>query len=95
MRVDEEETGGVGENFDPISVLSNTKTKYQNTNQEIKEPPVEEVLMCKTLWPESQKLYGHAHEVLCIAASHLGDMAASACKSKSEQYTSIIIWKIL
>ena len=31
MRVDEEETGGVGENFDPISVLSNTKTKYQNT----------------------------------------------------------------
>jgi hypothetical protein len=25
MRVDEEETGGFGENFDPMSVLSNTK----------------------------------------------------------------------
>ncbi len=40
--------------------------------------------MSKTLWPESQKLYGHAHEVFCIATSHQGDMAASACKSKSE-----------
>jgi hypothetical protein len=53
MRVDEEDTGGVGENFDPISVLSNTKTTYQSMNQEIKEPPVEEILMSKTLWPES------------------------------------------
>lgn len=84
MRVDEEETGGVGENFDPMSVLSNTKSTYQSMNKEIKEPPVEEILMSKTLWPESQKLYGHAHEVFCIATSHQGDMAASACKSKSE-----------
>jgi hypothetical protein len=53
MRVDEEETGGVGENFDPMSVLSNTKTTYQSMNHEIKEPPVEEILMSKTLWPES------------------------------------------
>lgn len=30
MRVDEEETGGVGENFDPMSVLSNTKSTYQS-----------------------------------------------------------------
>ena len=80
--MNEEETGGVAEDFDPNSVLSNQKVKDRSTLTEIKEPFVEDVLMSSTLWPESQKLYGHAFEICCIAASHKGDCAASACNAR-------------
>ena len=93
MRVDEQETGGTGENFDPMSVLSNTKVSQ--VLNEITQPPVEDILMSRTLWPESQKLYGHAFEIFCMAMSHKGDYAASACKAKQEKYADIIIWKII
>ena len=43
LRVDESETGGVGQDFDPMSVLSNTKAGKVIEN--ISEPPVEDVLM--------------------------------------------------
>lgn len=50
-RVDDEE-GGVGLDFDPNKILSNTKENDKEIIDNIVEPPVEDVLMCKTLWPE-------------------------------------------
>ena len=50
MRVDEEQEGGAGNEFDPMTVLTNTK-KTQEVIQ-VAEPPVEDVLMARTLWPE-------------------------------------------
>ena len=94
LRVDEEETGGMGGEFDPVTVLSNIKQDNTLLPQ-ITQAPVEEVLMARTLWPESQKLYGHAMEVFCVVASHKGDCAASSCKAKSEAFSDIIIWKIV
>jgi elongator complex protein 2 len=90
LRVNESEVGGVAEDFDPTSVLSNTKLTMDASD--IKEPPIEEILMARTLWPESQKLYGHPYELFCLTASHKGDIAASACKSKQEDHAGIIIW---
>ena len=52
MRVDEEEGGGIGPDFDPNKILSNTKDKADELIEDIVEPPVENVLMSKTLWPE-------------------------------------------
>ena len=50
-RVDDEfEGGGTGLDFDPISFLSTKKADTIIGN--IIEPPVEDVLMSKTLWPE-------------------------------------------
>ena len=86
----EEGAFGNPTNFDPMSILSNAK-KAKDVGI-IKEPPVEDELMTHTLWPESQKLYGHAFEIFCIAASHKGDCAASSCKAKQEIYADIIIW---
>ena len=80
MRVNEEEEGGQGAEFDPITVLSNTGKKIQEVIR-VAEPPVEDVLMARTLWPEQQKLYGHVFEVFVVAASNKGDIAASACKA--------------
>ena len=50
MRVDEAEEGGAGAEFDPITVLSNQKKTVEVLK--VKEPPVEDVLMARTLWPE-------------------------------------------
>ena len=91
MRVNEEEEGGFGEDFDPVSVLSNKKKQDLII---VAEPPVEDVLMARTLWPEQQKLYGHVYEVFCIATSHKGDTAASACKAMEAKYADIIIWDL-
>ena len=92
MRVDEEAEGGAGEEFDPVSVLSNKK-KTQDLIK-VAEPPVEDVLMARTLWPEQQKLYGHVYEVFCIASSHRGDVAASACKAMEAKFADIVIWDL-
>jgi hypothetical protein len=92
-RVDDNFEGGAGSEFDPVTVLSN-KNKDKELISSINEPPVEDVLMARTLWPEKQKLYGHVFEVFCIAASHRGDIAASACKAKEPKYADIIVWDL-
>jgi elongator complex protein 2 len=92
QRVDDEEGGGIGADFDPNLILSNTKV--EGVIEDVVEPPVEDVLMSKTLWPEQQKLYGHAFEVFCITTSYRGDCAASASKAKDKKYADIIIWDL-
>lgn len=52
LRVNEEEVGGMGDNFDPESVLTNTRQET-GVIQNVVSPPVEEILMSRTLWPES------------------------------------------
>lgn len=91
-RVDDEEGGGTGLDFDPNMILSNSKPDEIIEN--IIEPPVEDVLMSKTLWPEQQKLYGHVFEIYCVATSHQGDCAASTSKAKDKKYADIIIWDL-
>lgn len=80
LRVDDEEEGGVGGEFDPVTVLTNVNKQKELI--QITEPPVEDVLMARTLWPEQQKLYGHVFEIFCVASTYAGDCAASACKAK-------------
>ena len=55
------------------------------------EPPVEEHLLQNTLWPETQKLYGHGYEVFCVASSPDGKYIASACKVKKNQMPKLRI----
>lgn len=51
LRVNEETEGGVGiDNFDPNKILSNVKEDTSITI--VNEPPVEDILMSRTLWPE-------------------------------------------
>jgi len=43
-------------------------------------PPSEENLLQNSLWPETEKLYGHDNELYAVAASPDGSLLASACK---------------
>lgn len=55
-------------------------------------PPTEETLMQNTLWPETQKLYGHGYEIFALCASSDGKLLASACKAANAEHAQIILW---
>ena len=58
----------------------------------ITKPPVEDLLLQNTLWPEVQKLYGHGFEIFSLAARNDGLVLASTCKASKQEYADIIIW---
>ncbi|KAG2482428.1 hypothetical protein HYH03_018632 [Edaphochlamys debaryana] len=60
--------------------------------QVIREPPLEEHLAQNTLWPETQKLYGHGNDVFCAAASPDGRFVASACKAQTAATAAVWVW---
>ncbi|KAI1812887.1 elongator complex protein [Poronia punctata] len=60
---------------------------------EIDHPPFEDSLSRHTLWPETEKLYGHGYEISCLAVSHAGDIVASACKASSLNHAVIRLFE--
>jgi len=59
---------------------------------ELSQPPVEEILLQRTLWPELQKLYGHGYEVYQCSAAPDGTLVASSCKASHQQYAAVMLW---
>ncbi|KAM5342518.1 hypothetical protein ACJ41O_013484 [Fusarium nematophilum] len=74
------------EAMDPASVVKKSQL-------EIDHPPFEETLSRHTLWPETEKLYGHGYEISCLAASHDGSLVASACKASSTNHAVIRLFE--
>ncbi len=50
---------------------------------------MESHLLQNTLWPETQKLYGHGFEIFCLCSSSDGKYVASACKVGVEEYITV------
>ncbi|KAJ2485141.1 Elongator subunit elp2 [Coemansia sp. RSA 2320] len=59
---------------------------------DVPEPPLEELLLRHTLWPEVDKLYAHPYEIFAVAAAHRGDWIATACKAASERHAAIRLY---
>ncbi|CAG9999724.1 unnamed protein product [Clonostachys byssicola] len=74
------------EAMDPASIV---KKSYL----EIDHPPYEETLSRHTLWPETEKLYGHGYEISCLTTSHDGKLIASACKASSTNHAVIRLFE--
>ncbi|KAL8642683.1 MAG: hypothetical protein Q9228_000651 [Teloschistes exilis] len=55
--------------------------------------PTEDNLARHTLWPESEKLYGHGYEISAVAASHDGSVIATACKASTLEHAVIRLFK--
>ncbi|KAI1260011.1 elongator complex protein [Xylariaceae sp. FL1019] len=60
---------------------------------ETDHPPFEESLSRHTLWPETEKLYGHGYELSCLAVSHDGTLIASACKASSINHAVVRLFE--
>lgn len=72
--------------MDPASIVKKSQL-------DLDRPPFEEILSRATLWPESEKLYGHGYELSCLAASHDGKLVASACKASSLNHAVIRLFE--
>jgi elongator complex protein 2 len=78
-------------NFDPSQMLTNKQHIYsEKFNYSI--PPDEDFLTNNTLWPETNKLYGHGYEIISVAASHDGSIIASGGKAQSEKHSKLFLW---
>ena len=60
---------------------------------DLDHPPLEDHLARHTLWPESEKLYGHGHEISAVAASHGGTVIATACRASSIDHAVIRLYE--
>lgn len=74
------------EAIDPASVV-------HKSTLNINHPPLEDHLSRHTLWPETEKLYGHGYEISCLAASHDGSLIATACKASSIDHAVIRLFE--
>eukprot|EP00039_Didymoeca_costata_P030246 m.28618 g.28618 ORF g.28618 m.28618 type:complete len:817 (-) comp8016_c0_seq1:43-2493(-) len=60
--------------------------------QNFTDAPLEQQLLQNTLWPETQKLYGHGFEVISVSVSNDKSMIMSTCKATSAEYAAIHVW---
>ncbi|KAK4056653.1 Elongator subunit elp2 [Microbotryomycetes sp. JL221] len=55
-------------------------------------PPFEEQLLGSTLWPETEKLYGHGFEIVSVAVAHGTSLLASVCKATSTEHAVVRLY---
>ncbi|RDW89310.1 WD40 repeat-like protein [Coleophoma cylindrospora] len=72
--------------IDPASITHKSTLDLQH-------PPLEDHLSRHTLWPETEKLYGHGFEISALAASHDGSVIATACKASSLDHAVIRLFE--
>ena len=60
----------------------------------VDRPPLENTLARHTLWPESEKLYGHGYEISAVACSHDGTVVATSCRASSLEHAAIRLYTI-
>jgi len=72
--------------IDPASIVHRSTLEFDH-------PPFEEHLSRHTLWPETEKLYGHGYEISALAASHDGSIVATACKASSIDHAVIRLFE--
>ncbi|KAI8052937.1 WD40-repeat-containing domain protein [Syncephalis plumigaleata] len=65
-------------------------SRVPGSSDELPErPPLDEQLQQLTLWPETEKLYGHVFEIIAIAASHDGRFLATACRATGPEHAVV------
>ncbi|GAA5895240.1 hypothetical protein JCM8208_005945 [Rhodotorula glutinis] len=56
------------------------------------QPPLEEQLLGSMLWPEVEKLYGHAFELVAVASAHSSPLIATACKATAPEHAVVRLY---
>jgi len=79
-------------NFNPDEMLTNKPASMYVNKYDYSIPPDEDFLTNNTLWPESNKLFGHGYEIISLSVSHDGRIIASGGKSQSEKHSKLFLW---
>lgn len=58
-------------------------------------PPLEEDIVLHSRWPETGRLFGHSHEVVCLAVSACGRVVATAARARDAASAAIRLWDAL
>ena len=82
--------GGVIENEDSTSAAP-----AMNELTALTSAPTEDLLSRHTLWPETEKLYGHGYEISAVAYSSSANILATACKASSIDHAVIRLYDCL
>ena len=76
-------------------VLGLTTKTSSDTEINLKNNVVtEDLLNSYTLWPESNKLYGHGYEISVTVVNSSGTILASACKSQTKEHSRVFLWDL-
>eukprot|EP00124_Ichthyophonus_hoferi_P005461 Ihof_evm3s798 gene=Ihof_evmTU3s798 len=70
----------------------NPPTFTYQPERALDEPPHETYLSRNTLWPETQKLYGHGYDIFSLATNHKGTLLVSACKATTNEHALMRVW---
>ena len=68
-------------------------SQNQDSDHDADHPPIEDQLARHTLWPESEKLYGHGHEISAVAVSSDATLVATACRASSIDHAVIRLYE--
>ncbi|KAG9126160.1 hypothetical protein FRC07_004630 [Ceratobasidium sp. 392] len=90
-----EDARPAGASLPPLG-LSNKATDNAEASSEDTEtveppshPPFESELATITLWPETEKLFGHGYELHTLAVSPSGSLVATACRATSREHAVV------
>eukprot|EP01102_Stenamoeba_stenopodia_P015164 TRINITY_DN5143_c0_g1_i1.p1 TRINITY_DN5143_c0_g1~~TRINITY_DN5143_c0_g1_i1.p1 ORF type:complete len:843 (+),score=179.65 TRINITY_DN5143_c0_g1_i1:107-2635(+) len=85
--------------YSDMDIIDTSKDGYEDENLIkpappvlLHRPPLEDLLLQSTLWPETQKLYGHGNELVCVCSDHSGEFIASACRATTADQAAIRVW---
>ena len=72
---------------------ADAETRASSSSLKLDHPPFEDHLARHTLWPETEKLYGHGYEISCCVVSHDGSYVATACRASSIDHAVIRLYE--
>lgn len=77
-------------NSDPLDPTAEESMPIQSTILfDLPHPPLEDHLSRHTLWPETEKLYGHGLELSAVTSAHTISLIATSCRASSAEYAAI------
>ncbi|CAE6462544.1 unnamed protein product, partial [Rhizoctonia solani] len=77
----------VGASLPPLGLSNKATDKIEPPNDDAPlaeaptRPPFDSELATTTLWPETEKLFGHGYELYTLAVSPSGKLVATACRA--------------
>ncbi|KAF8679466.1 WD40 repeat-like protein [Rhizoctonia solani] len=95
LRLLEQAARPIGASLPPLGLSNKATDKLESSNEDMSlpqaptRPPFDSELATITLWPETEKLFGHGYELHTLAVSPSGSLVATACRATSANHAVV------